>query len=43
MKINRNTPFWDTNLSVEERLDWLLSSMTVDEKLHCLSSAGGGH
>ncbi len=38
MQEKKNTPFWDVSLSVEERLDWLLSQMTIDEKLSCLAS-----
>ena len=32
------TPFTDAALSVEERLDWLMAEMTMDEKLRCLAS-----
>lgn len=35
---NRETPFWDTSKTFEERIRWLLESMTVDEKLKCLAS-----
>lgn len=38
MQEKKNTPFWDVSLSVEERLDWLLSQMTIDEKLSCLAT-----
>lgn len=38
MKINKNTPFWNRALSDDERIEWLLGEMTVDEKLTCLSS-----
>ena len=38
MEVKKNTPFWNAFLSVEERLDWLLSEMTMDEKLTCLAS-----
>lgn len=34
----RNTPFWDTSLSNEQRIDWLLSAMTIEEKLGYLAS-----
>lgn len=34
----KNTPFWDSSLPIEKRLDWLLSEMTIEEKLGCLSS-----
>lgn len=33
-----HTPLYDTTLSVEERLDWLLGEMTMDEKLRCLAT-----
>lgn len=35
----RNTPFWDSALPIEKRIDWLLSKMTIEEKCSCLSSA----
>lgn len=35
---NRNTPFWDSALPIEKRLDWLLAQMTIEEKLGCLAS-----
>ena len=38
MEVKKNTPFWDVSLSIEERLDWLLSEMTMDEKLSCLAT-----
>lgn len=38
MTAKKNTPFWDVSLSTQERLDWLVSAMTVDEKLSCLAS-----
>ncbi len=34
----KNTPFWDSSLPIEKRLDWLLAKMTIEEKLGCLSS-----
>ena len=34
----KNTPFRDSALPMEKRLDWLLSEMTMEEKLSCLSS-----
>lgn len=36
--LDRNTPFWDASLPIEKRLDWLLSEMTIEEKLSCLAS-----
>ena len=33
MKSDKTTPFWDSSLSIEERLDWLLAEMTLEEKL----------
>lgn len=38
MDIRKNTPFWDASLPIEERLDWLMSAMTMDEKLSCFAS-----
>ncbi|MCD8013787.1 MAG: glycoside hydrolase family 3 C-terminal domain-containing protein, partial [Lachnospiraceae bacterium] len=32
----RKTPLWDSRLPVEERLDYLISEMTIEEKLSCL-------
>ncbi|MFR6328117.1 MAG: hypothetical protein ACLUOI_04365 [Eisenbergiella sp.] len=29
--VKTDTPFWDPSLPFEERLDWLLSEMTMDE------------
>ncbi len=37
-QVDRTTPFWDNALSEDERLDWLLAHMTVEEKLAALSS-----
>ena len=39
-KINRNTPLWDRSLPVDERIDWLLSHMSIDEKFQSLTSRG---
>ncbi len=39
MESKRNTPFWDASLPVEKRLDWLMSEMTIEEKLSCLASS----
>lgn len=39
MAVKKNTPFWDVSLSIEDRLDWLMSAMTMDEKLSCLASS----
>lgn len=33
---------WDASLSMEERLAWLIGELTLDEKLHMLSSGSGG-
>lgn len=38
MENMRNTPFWDESLPLEKRLDWLISKMTIDEKLSCMAS-----
>lgn len=31
-------PFWNSNLSIEERLDWLLANLTLEEKITCMGS-----
>ena len=38
MEAKKNTPFWDVSLPIEKRLDWLMSEMTMEEKLSCLGS-----
>ncbi|MDE5932454.1 MAG: beta-glucosidase, partial [Lachnospiraceae bacterium] len=38
MEVKKNTPFWDVSLPIEARLDWLLSEMTMDEKLRMLAT-----
>lgn len=38
MEINKSTPFWDVSLPLEERLNWLISEMTVEEKLGMLAT-----
>ena len=30
-QVNKNTPFWDASLTDQERIDWLLKEMTVEE------------
>lgn len=34
----KKSPFWDESLTIEERLDWLLRTMTLEEKLQCLAT-----
>ncbi len=34
----KKSPFWDESLTTEERLDWLLGAMTLEEKLKCLAT-----
>lgn len=34
----KKLPFWDESLTTEERLDWLLGAMTLEEKLKCLAT-----
>ena len=34
----KKTPFADTGLSIEQRLDWLVSHLTLEEKFTLLSS-----
>lgn len=38
MTTDKSTPFWDAALSVDKRIDWLLSHMTVEEKLLSMPS-----
>lgn len=38
MNQEKNTLFWDPSQPIEKRLDWLLSEMTIEEKLSCLAS-----
>lgn len=37
-KISGKNPFLDESLPIEKRLDWLLTAMTIDEKLECLAT-----
>ena len=30
---NQNTPLWDASLDINERLDWLLEALNLDEKM----------
>lgn len=39
-RIDKTTPFWDASRTDEERIDWLLKAMTMDEKLSWLSGGG---
>lgn len=34
----RKTPLWDNKLSVEERLDYLVNELTLEEKISCLTT-----
>lgn len=34
---NRKNPFWNAKLTSEERLDWLLANMTLEEKITCMA------
>ena len=38
MKDYLQTPLWDVNLTQEERLKYLLSQLTLEEKLQCLGT-----
>lgn len=38
IKFEQNTPLWDNSLSIEERLDYLTGAMTLEEKIHCLTT-----
>ena len=39
MKDYEKTPLWDNTLSVDERLDYLIAEMTVEEKIECLTTS----
>ena len=39
---NKRGTLWDSGLTMEERLDWLIGVLTLDEKLQMLSSGSGG-
>ena len=34
----RNTPLWNNRLPIEERLDYLIKELTLDEKIACLTT-----
>lgn len=36
--MDKNNLLWNNQLPVEERLDFLIKEMTLDEKLHCLTT-----
>lgn len=38
MKNYKNTPIWDNSLTVEERLDYLVKALTLEEKIACLTT-----
>lgn len=38
MKDFKNTPLWNNQLSIEERLDFLISELTLEEKITCLTT-----
>lgn len=35
--MDKNTPLYDTSLSVQERAKWIVSQMTLEEKLGCFT------
>ena len=35
---NQNTPLWDASLDINERLDWLLEALNLDEKCRMFST-----
>ena len=35
---NRNNPLWDTGKTMEERLDYLVGELTLEEKFSCLGT-----
>ncbi|MDR0219970.1 MAG: glycoside hydrolase family 3 C-terminal domain-containing protein, partial [Lachnospiraceae bacterium] len=38
MKDYENTPLWNSQLPIEERLDYLVKELTLEEKLECLGT-----
>lgn len=38
MENYKNTPLWDNSLTVEERLDYLVKALTLEEKIACLTT-----
>lgn len=39
MKDYLNTPLWNNQLTIDERLDYLIKELTIDEKLECLTTS----
>ena len=35
---NQNTPLWDASLDINERLDWLLEALNLDENADVLDA-----
>lgn len=33
-----DTPLWDSGLDIEERLDYLIGELSLEEKIHCLTT-----
>lgn len=38
MQEYKNTPIWDNRLPIEERLDYLVGELTLEEKIQCLTT-----
>lgn len=38
MQEYKNTPLWDNRLPIEERLDYLVRELTLEEKIQCLTT-----
>lgn len=38
MQEYKNTPLWDNRLPIEERLDYLVRKLTLEEKIQCLTT-----
>lgn len=34
----KDSPLWDSSLPLEKRLDYLVANLTLEEKLHCLTT-----
>ncbi|MCR5032744.1 MAG: glycoside hydrolase family 3 C-terminal domain-containing protein [Lachnospiraceae bacterium] len=42
METQRNTPFWDVTLSVDQRIDYLLGELSLEEKIRLFAFGGEG-
>ena len=40
--IAKDNPLWDSNTAMEDKLDWLVGELTIEEKLDMLASGSKG-